>query len=62
MALFEFGSKLQNSVKISEFCENSKAIALPFGTFEFGAKLQNSVKLSEFCKNSKAIALPFGTF
>ena len=49
-------------MKLSEFYENSKAIALPFGTFEFGSKLQNSVKLSESCKNSKAIALPFGTF
>ena len=62
MALFEFGAKLKNSMKLSEFRKNSKAIALPFGTFEFGAKLQNSGKLSEFCKNSKAIALPFGTF
>ena len=59
MALLEFGAKLQNSGKLSEFYKNSKAIALPFGTFEFGAKLQNSVKLSESCKNSKAIALPF---
>ena len=49
-------------MKLSEFCENSKAIALPFGTFGIWFKIENSVKISEFCENSKAIALPFGTF
>ena len=58
----EFSAKLKNSVKLSEFCKNGKAIALPFGTFGIWFKIENSVKISEFYENSKAIDLPFGTF